>query len=94
VLFYSDGLIEAHNASREMFGVPRLKQLLNDMPDDSPLIPSLLEWWQDFRGDNLEQEDDMTLVMLHRATEDGPIATRDSRISVSIQSVPEFAGLR
>ena len=30
VLFYSDGLVEAHNAEREMFGFPRLEELLKE----------------------------------------------------------------
>jgi serine phosphatase RsbU (regulator of sigma subunit) len=29
-LFYSDGLVEAHNQPREMFGSPRLKQLITE----------------------------------------------------------------
>jgi serine phosphatase RsbU (regulator of sigma subunit) len=28
VLFYSDGIVEAHNPAREMFGFPRLRALL------------------------------------------------------------------
>ena len=30
VFFYSDGLVEAHNPQREMFGFPRLKSLMAD----------------------------------------------------------------
>ena len=28
ILFYSDGLVEAHNPNREMFGSPRLHRLI------------------------------------------------------------------
>ena len=33
ILFYSDGLVEAHNPGREMFGFPRLKTLLTEHAD-------------------------------------------------------------
>ena len=84
LLFYSDGLVEAHNASSEMFGVPRLKQLLSDFSDDSPIIDRLLERWQGFRGAEREQEDDMSIVALHYITEAETIITRQTGISVSI----------
>ncbi|HEV8191540.1 MAG TPA: SpoIIE family protein phosphatase [Ktedonobacterales bacterium] len=41
VLFYSDGLVEAHNAQREMFGFPRLMQLVGKESDGEPLIDYL-----------------------------------------------------
>jgi serine phosphatase RsbU (regulator of sigma subunit) len=28
ILFYSDGIIEAHDSQREMFGLPRLRALV------------------------------------------------------------------
>jgi serine phosphatase RsbU (regulator of sigma subunit) len=75
LLFYSDGLVEAHNSSREMFGLPRLKALL-EVDADRPardifspvgLIGSLLDELRRFTGKGWEQEDDVTLVVLHRA---------------------------
>jgi serine phosphatase RsbU (regulator of sigma subunit) len=33
-LFYSDGLIEAHNPQREMFGVPRLRRLIAEHAEE------------------------------------------------------------
>ena len=30
ILFYSDGLVEAHNPHREMFGSPRLQRLITE----------------------------------------------------------------
>jgi predicted ester cyclase len=32
-LFYSDGLVEAHNPQGEMFGTPRLRGLLSELPE-------------------------------------------------------------
>ena len=66
VLFYSDGLVEAHNPQREMFGFPHLKALLKEMPGDANVISFLLNQLADFTGAGWEQEDDVTLVALHR----------------------------
>jgi serine phosphatase RsbU (regulator of sigma subunit) len=66
ILFYSDGLVEAHNPAREMFGFPRLKTLLTSSPDPSSLIDSLLYKLRDFTGTGWEQEDDVTIVTLVR----------------------------
>ncbi|MGH2495731.1 MAG: PP2C family protein-serine/threonine phosphatase [Ktedonobacteraceae bacterium] len=67
LLFYSDGLVEAHNRRREMFGFARLKTLLEGHGDGVPLIDTLLDELQRFTGEGWEQEDDVTLVALHRA---------------------------
>ncbi len=67
VLFYSDGLVEAHNVRREMFGVPRLKELLSETPAQSDLINMVLCAWRDFLPVDGEQEDDMTLIVVQRA---------------------------
>lgn len=66
VLFYSDGLVEAHNAHREMFGFPRLKTLLTGPHDHASLVDFLLQELRNFTGDEWEQEDDVTLVTLQR----------------------------
>lgn len=66
VLLYSDGLIEAHNASRDMFGFPRLMYLMANDNDTSPLIERLLGQLAAFTGAGWEQEDDVTLVTLRR----------------------------
>jgi serine phosphatase RsbU (regulator of sigma subunit) len=73
VLFYSDGLVEAHNAEREMFGFPRLEALLKEESKAVPLIDYLLRELAAFTGPAWEQEDDVTLVTLQRAQGDeGP----------------------
>jgi serine phosphatase RsbU (regulator of sigma subunit) len=68
VLFYSDGLVEAHNRQREMFGLPRLKMLLEEDADGVSFIDFLLSELKGFTGEGWEQEDDVTLVGLHRAS--------------------------
>ncbi len=70
ILFYSDGLVEAHNATREMFGFPRLKSLLAGQREHTSLVDFLLAELKDFTGETWEQEDDVTLVTLHRMPEE------------------------
>jgi anti-sigma regulatory factor (Ser/Thr protein kinase) len=70
VLFYSDGLVEAHNARREMFGNPRLAEFMGRCSDGCPaLIERLLAEMAAFTGRGGQQEDDVTLVTLHRSQE-------------------------
>ena len=68
LLFYTDGLVEAHNPGREMFGFPRLKTLLGKHPDVMSLFTLLLGELKSFTGDAWEQEDDITMVTLQRAS--------------------------
>jgi serine phosphatase RsbU (regulator of sigma subunit)/anti-sigma regulatory factor (Ser/Thr protein kinase) len=66
VLFHSDGLVEAHNRRREMFGFPRLMGLVGTLPGGAELIDLLLAELDRFTGEGWEQEDDVTLVSLRR----------------------------
>jgi serine phosphatase RsbU (regulator of sigma subunit) len=68
LLFYSDGLVEAHDAKREMFGSPRLKSLLQEHSNDEGLIEILLRELEGFTGAGWEQEDDVTLVTLRKVS--------------------------
>lgn len=65
LLLYSDGITEAHDPEREMFGTPRLVDHVAD-PASGDLIDGLLTRLQRFTGDDWEQEDDITLVTLRR----------------------------
>jgi serine phosphatase RsbU (regulator of sigma subunit) len=70
VLFYSDGLVEAHDPNREMFGFPRLQGLVGThRSGGSSLIGFLLSELSRFTGEGWEQEDDITLVTLERSEE-------------------------
>jgi serine phosphatase RsbU (regulator of sigma subunit) len=66
VLLYSDGLVEAHNAQREMFGFPYLRTLLQEDLAGEGLIDLLLSKLAAFTGPDWEQEDDVTLVTVGR----------------------------
>jgi serine phosphatase RsbU (regulator of sigma subunit) len=69
VLFYSDGLVEAHNPEGEMFGFPRLRALIAQHPEERALREFLMKELQSFTGEEWEQEDDITLVTLRRSTQ-------------------------
>jgi predicted ester cyclase len=64
VLFYSDGLVEAHDPKGEMFGFPRLRALLAEHAEERALGDFLLGELYSFVGEGWEQEDDITLVTL------------------------------
>ena len=66
-LFYSDGLVEAHDPKGEMFGFPRLQALISEHGEEPPLEEALLEELYSFVGEGWEQEDDITLVTLRRS---------------------------
>lgn len=66
ILLYSDGLVEAHNTEREMFGFPRLRHLLAAHAADENMIEWLKTELATFTGPGWVQEDDVTLVMLER----------------------------
>ena len=68
VLFYSDGLVEAHNPRGEMFGFPRLRELVAEHGEERSLGNFLLEELYTFVGEGWEQEDDITLLTLKRSS--------------------------
>jgi serine phosphatase RsbU (regulator of sigma subunit) len=83
VLFYSDGLIEAHNQEREMLGSHRLRDLLKEhTPGAKHLTAYMVAELGRFTGEQWEQEDDITLVALqHRTASDRACAQRGRRLS-------------
>jgi serine phosphatase RsbU (regulator of sigma subunit) len=66
ILLYSDGLVEAHDSRREIFGFPRMQSFVGAHPDAATLIDSLLAELERFTGEEWEQEDDITLLTLQR----------------------------
>src|SRR5829696_3956074 len=68
-LLYSDGLVEAHDPARKMFGFPRLQALLAEhSAEEERLVGEfLMEELYSFVGEGWEQEDDITLLTLRRS---------------------------
>jgi predicted ester cyclase len=67
-LFYSDGLVEAHNPQREIFGFARLRGLVAEHAEEGSLVDFLMEELYSFVGEGWEQEDDITLLTLRRSS--------------------------
>jgi serine phosphatase RsbU (regulator of sigma subunit)/anti-sigma regulatory factor (Ser/Thr protein kinase) len=88
VLFHSDGLAEAHNPHREMFGLPRIKALVAEHAGTgAALLTRLLDELERFTGPAWQQEDDVTLVTLQRAATAAP-----ERVVLAEFSVPSEPG--
>jgi serine phosphatase RsbU (regulator of sigma subunit) len=64
ILLHSDGLAEAHDEAREMFGFPRVAELAGRPAKGQALIDLCLDELERFCGPGHEQEDDITLVTL------------------------------
>ena len=67
VLLHSDGIVEAHDPNRDMFGFPRLKETVASGPTGQELIDRVLSEIEAFTGPDSEQEDDITMVTLQRS---------------------------
>jgi predicted ester cyclase len=67
VLFYSDGLVEAHNPQGEMFSFPRLRALIAEHGEERSLGDFLMKELYSFVGEGWQQEDDITLLTLRRS---------------------------
>src|SRR5215207_9070121 len=66
VLLHSDGVVEAHDSDRDMFGAPYLKRIVADSAGGQELIDRVLGALAAFTGPDVEQEDDITMVTLQR----------------------------
>src|SRR6185436_20838835 len=67
VLLHSDGIVEAHDPTRDMFGFPRLKETMARGAGGQELIDRVLADLDAFTGPEAEQEDDITMVTLERS---------------------------
>jgi serine phosphatase RsbU (regulator of sigma subunit)/anti-sigma regulatory factor (Ser/Thr protein kinase) len=86
-VFYSDGIVEAHSPSYEMFGFNRLRSLVGQHDCGDGLIPFLLDQLTQFTGEDWEQEDDVTIVTLQRSPTDQTLAA-DSKQGTTPMSQP------
>jgi serine phosphatase RsbU (regulator of sigma subunit)/anti-sigma regulatory factor (Ser/Thr protein kinase) len=72
VLLYSDGVVEAHGPDGELYGFPRLRQLMGRTASDADVVGTVLDDLAAFTGPGWEQEDDITLVSIARAAVAAP----------------------
>ena len=66
MLLHSDGVAEAHGPAKEMFGFPRLQDVVGARSGRGEVIDRVLTELGRFTGADWEQEDDITLVALTR----------------------------
>jgi serine phosphatase RsbU (regulator of sigma subunit)/anti-sigma regulatory factor (Ser/Thr protein kinase) len=66
MLLHSDGVAEAHGPEAEMFGFPRLQDVVGARSGRGEVIDRVLTELGRFTGADWEQEDDITLVALTR----------------------------
>jgi len=67
LFLYSDGVVEARNAEKQMLSYAGLEELLRNIAaTPGELIPRLLSALREFTGEAWEQQDDLTLVCLER----------------------------
>jgi serine phosphatase RsbU (regulator of sigma subunit)/anti-sigma regulatory factor (Ser/Thr protein kinase) len=88
LLLSSDGLVEAHNQNREMFGFPRLKTLMTGVESGEELLERLMQNLEAFTGLGYEQEDDITLLVLERENKPAADAELQSLAEFDVQSQP------
>jgi serine phosphatase RsbU (regulator of sigma subunit) len=93
VLFYSDGLVEAHDPQGEMFGFPRLRELVAEHDEEEhSLVDFLLEELYSFVGESWVQEDDITLVTLGKIAGTVTAPRNRTRRTLAELSLPSEPG--
>ena len=95
VLLHSDGVVEAHDPQRNMFGFPRLKETVGEVAGGQVLIDRVLTDLDEFCGPDAEQEDDITMVTLERAdAERGANGEHEERVLAEFQLASNPGGER
>lgn len=97
VFMYSDGLVEAHNDARVMFGMGQLTHLIDQHPGGESLIAHLRDALFAFTGPAWEQEDDVTFVVIQRKGTKlyrGLPPVPDARIIDEFEAASEIGGER
>jgi len=70
ILLFTDGVTEGRNPSGEMFSQERLSESLAKSAE-LPLEKTLQRMLEEIRGFQVEQEDDITLILLKRSPQNG-----------------------
>ena len=102
MLLHSDGLAEAHGPGGDMFGFPRILELMKARARGGEVIDTLLTELDRFTAKDAEQEDDITLVTLERSgseatgrRDDGPAVASTTNGSTRVLArfdVPSVQG--
>ena len=88
MLLHSDGVAEAHGPAKEMFGFPRLQDVVGARSGRGEVIDRVLTELGRFTGTDWEQEDDITLVALTRYA-GAPATSGGAELDVSFEVASE-----
>ncbi len=83
MLLSSDGIVEAHDESGEMYGFPRVRACIATT-SGSDIIGALLAGFARFTGVGHEPEDDVTLVSIRRAAGAAESAAVFANLAVTV----------
>jgi anti-sigma regulatory factor (Ser/Thr protein kinase) len=92
LLLHSDGVVEAHDPAGDMFGFGRLKAAVGTYPGGGELIDRVLADVAAHTGPDAEQEDDITMVTLARAADQGGYGGGPAPQQVAEFEVPSAEG--
>jgi serine phosphatase RsbU (regulator of sigma subunit)/anti-sigma regulatory factor (Ser/Thr protein kinase) len=92
VLLHSDGVVEAHDPERDMFGFPRLKAVMAETPGGQELIDRVLGDLDAFTGPDAEQEDDITMVTLQRSAGQAHLSASSNGSVLAAFELPSAPG--
>jgi serine phosphatase RsbU (regulator of sigma subunit)/anti-sigma regulatory factor (Ser/Thr protein kinase) len=92
VLLHSDGVVEAHDPQRDMFGFPRLKETMAGSAGGQELIDRVLGDLEAFTGPDAEQEDDITMVTLQRSGGQGHMSASSNGSILADFDLPSEPG--
>lgn len=67
LMLYSDGIVEARNQRRELFGDRRLSAFIATLPPQQNLPEAVCNEVWGFTGEGLQPEDDITMFVIERA---------------------------
>ena len=91
LFLYTDGLTEAENASHELFGTKRAKDLLSSGVSAESNQESIIDGVTAFVGD-AEHSDDLTLLIIrYMGNEDNKVKERRLVLHNDIQQIPQLA---
>lgn len=88
LLYYTDGITEAENVRREMFGLERLKEVILENKDNSAGVikEAILESINEFRG-SYQQVDDLTFVVVKNIEKEERASLENSRFQNYIEEI-------
>ena len=89
MLLHSDGVAEAHDPNGEMFGFPRMQELMKRCVRADEVIDVMMTELDRFSGPGKEQEDDITLVGVRRSEHAEREATPEPSTAVETNGHPQ-----